>query len=136
MASIHKGYVESLLNGGAPVKMGGQLYHFHSARGGGEARLGGGWFGDKMKSIWGKTKEIFSNHIKPALANAFGKVKEPLLNQVKQIASDSYSKFKDTDGSLKDQLRAGLSSIVKDSKRHLRLWICIKRLVRNRMTWS
>ena len=108
MTSIHKSYVESLLNNGAPVMMGGQLYHFHS---------GGGWFGDKMKSIWGKTKEIFNNHVKPAVVNAFNKVKEPLLNQVKEIGSDAYSKFKDADGSLKDQLRAGLSSIVKDSKK-------------------
>ena len=125
--NIHHLYVKHLLNGkGFVTSSGGTVLTFAPMH-------GGGWFGDKLKSAWGHTKNFFSNHVQPvivshgrdALKQATDSIKyrakEALNNDV--LSSEPLSireRLTRARGNLKDGLTHDLKGIKQDHQRLLR----------------
>lgn len=105
--TIHKAYVEHLLNGYKPVKYGGQMVSF-------DGQSGAGWFSDKARSLWSGAKALFNKHVRPVISQTVAKHAPVLLEAGKQSLNEAFRNVANADGSVKDRLRAGLASVKND----------------------
>ena len=102
--SVHSAYVESLLNGGGPVKIGGNVLHFQHGAG----------FGDWVKGVWGKAKNFVANKVVPQITGLWDKHKGAVFDAAKDVGKSALKTGYNTKGSLKDQLKAGFGSVKSD----------------------
>ena len=97
--SIHHAYVQNLISK-QPVKIGGSVVQF-------QPMSGEGWFGDKVKGLWGQAKDYFHEKVKPVLTGQWDKHKDMIMDKAKDIGKTAFKNALDTKGSLKDQVMAG-----------------------------
>ena len=105
--TIHKAYVEHLLTGYQPVKFGGQMITFNS-------QSGSGWWRDKAKSLWNGAKSLFSKHVQPVITTTVNKHLPVLLDAGKKSLNEAFRNVANSQGSVRDRLNAGLSSVKQD----------------------